>query len=362
MNTHKISYVISITIIIISFIYIYNKTSSATPLTLVQQSNDTYKGAKYCLTCHPNEEAIWDTSNHSMAYSDPKFQDQWKALGSPKSCLQCHTTNYNPSDGTYASEGVTCEQCHGPGNTMHLDTSVTLCAKCHSGYPYPTYNEWVQSGPGHANATCNFCHSPHSGKLNGQNSTQVCGKCHSDIVNAVQQTKHGDANLDCTVCHMYQSPPNFNNKVPAITGHTFVMTSQQLDCMKCHNVTLQKHNVLGTGSAACIACHGDIHNLRLKLVNGTTYALNNPIALCGECHPDRLQAWEQGTHGSPTEKYAPCTECHNPHDPIIAGILTVAAVPVRQPAPPAPSEDILRISLIVVILFAVVFILRRELN
>ena len=99
----------------------------------------------------------------------------------------------------------------------------------------------------------------------------------------------------------------------------------------------------------------------LKLVNSTTYALTDPVALCGECHNDRLQAWKQGPHGSVTEKYAPCTDCHNPHDPIIAGIATVVAVPVRQPAPPAPIEDILRIFLIVIILLAVTFILRRAL-
>jgi hypothetical protein len=159
---------------------------------------------------------------------------------------------------------------------------------------------------------------------------------------------------------MYMSPPNYDTKVSANTGHTFFMTSKQLDCTVCHNVTLQKHNILGEKSAACLTCHGDIHDLRLKLVNGTTYALNDPVALCGECHNDRLQAWKQGTHGSPTEKYAPCTECHNPHNPIVAGISMVASIPLREPSPPAPIEDILRIVLIVVILLAGTFILRRE--
>jgi hypothetical protein len=146
---------------------------------------------------------------------------------------------------------------------------------------------------------------------------------------------------------MYKSPPDFKNNIPANTGHTFFMTSKQLDCTSCHDKPLLKHDVLGEKAAACLTCHGDIHKLKLKLVNGTTFALNDPVALCGECHSERLHAWELGTHGSPIEKYAPCTECHNPHDPVVAGIPVLASIPVREPAPSAPIEIIMVISTIV---------------
>lgn len=359
MKAQRILLITSIVaVFFISFTYFNNKSAIASPLTTID-AGQVYRGPSYCLQCHPDEKAKWDESRHAIAYNEPNFQSQWRELGSPTSCLKCHTTGYNELDGTYTAKGVTCEQCHGLGDTMSLDKSVNLCAKCHTD-PYPTYNEWLQSGPGHTGATCDLCHTPHSQQLKGQNSTEVCAQCHQTHVNDVAQTKHGDAKLECKVCHMYKSPADFKNNVSANTGHTFFMTSTQLDCTSCHNRALVKHNVLGEKAAACLTCHGDIHKLQLRLVNGTTLALNDPVALCGECHNERLIAWEQGTHGSSTEKYAPCTECHNPHDPVVAGIPMVYPVPAREPAPSAPIENIAVVGLTVSVLLIVTFVLRRR--
>ena len=359
MSNQKIlQLAVILAITVFSFTYFYNKFVSSTTLLTIEANAEEYKGPAYCLACHPDEKSKWDESLHSIAYNDPNFQSEWKKLGSPTSCLKCHTTGYNELDGTYALKGVTCEQCHGPGDTMSVDHTVNLCAKCHSG-PFPTYNEWLQSGPGHTETTCNLCHTPHSQELKGQNSTQTCAQCHQSHVNQIEQTKHGEANLECKVCHMYKSPPDFKQNIPANTGHTFFMTSEQLDCTSCHNVTLFKHNILGEKAGACLSCHGDIHELRLQLVNGTTYSLKEPVALCGECHNERLNAWEQGTHGSVTDRYASCTACHQPHNPIVAGIPTVPAVPDREFLPSGPTDILSILSIVVGLLFAITFIIRR---
>lgn len=39
----------------------------------------------------------------------------WRESDWMKSCAGCHTTGFNPSLGQYASAGITCEACHGPG-------------------------------------------------------------------------------------------------------------------------------------------------------------------------------------------------------------------------------------------------------
>ncbi len=242
---------------------------------------------------------------------------------------------------------------------MRVDRSVQLCATCHTD-PYPTYEEWLKSGPGHSQTTCNLCHTSHSQELKGANSTQVCAQCHQSHVDKIEQTKHGKANLECKTCHMYKQPADFINNIPAITGHTFFMTIEQLNCNSCHNVTLLKHNVLGVKSGTCLSCHGDIHELRLQLINGTTYSLNDPVALCGQCHNERLQAWQQGTHGSVTNRFASCTVCHQPHNPIVAGIATVPSIPDREFLKSSPSETISIIAVVVSLFLVLTFVFRRS--
>ena len=107
---------------------------------------ETYGGIDYCSLCHENQVLLWEGSSHSKAFNGEAFQEQWEKLDSPTSCLSCHTTGFEEEDSSYIFEDVTCEACHGPGDTMNIDGSVDLCAGCHSD-PYPTFEEWKMSGP-----------------------------------------------------------------------------------------------------------------------------------------------------------------------------------------------------------------------
>jgi hypothetical protein len=131
---------------------------------------------------------------------------------------------------------------------------------------------------------------------------------------------------------MYRTPVDFENGIPANTGHEFSMNVDELDCQTCHDRPLDKHDTLGENAFACLSCHGEIHGLGLKLVNGTVYEPDDPVALCAQCHNERYTAWAQGTHGTPENPDASCTECHDPHDPVISGFSTLPSVPTRTPA------------------------------
>lgn len=323
---------------------------------VMAQSVDDFVGSTNCQTCHPNNYREWDGSAHSRAFTDEAFQSEWQSQGSPSECLSCHTSGFDEENGTYVYGGVTCEECHGPGDIMNINTSVELCADCHSGL-YPTYEEWKDSGHSQLDATCTLCHDQHTTELLFETPTETCSRCHRTHLEAVEETKHGEGGVDCADCHMYVTPPDFEEGIPGSTGHNFVMTREELDCQTCHDKTLSKHDVLGVDEFACLSCHGEIHSLELKLINDEALSMNDSVKLCAQCHNERYTSWEQGTHGKPEDPEAQCVECHDPHNPVIANIPTLSIVPERQPLA-GPSTLLITVFVVIVgvLGFAIVFL------
>lgn len=325
-----------------------------------QVEEGDYLGPGYCLDCHVEQMEAWLGSPHDLASRDPSFQEEMEKLDSPTLCFSCHTTGFNEEESTFKYDGVSCEECHGPGDTMNRDVSSELCGSCHSG-PFPTYEEWKDSGPSHGNATCILCHDEHTTKLKADTSTGICALCHESHLEDMEGSKHGLNDVECADCHMYRAPVNFEEGTPAATGHYFSMSTDELDCSTCHDRPLFKHDALGEKAYACLSCHGEIHGLGLKLVNGSVYPLGNSVALCAQCHNERYTAWEQGTHGKPGEPNTPCTECHDPHNPIISGIPTIQAIPPRVPAA-GPSIPLATAFIVVIELlgFTIIFLRWRN--
>ncbi len=159
----------------------------------------------------------------------------------PATCNNCHSTGFNPAghqdgfsgiQGSWALDGIQCEECHGPGPSMHVPSGATgnaLCRDCHSsGDPeyripfntttmefsnnHPQGDEYRRSP--HQNQGCYSCHDPHrsvwhnqGGVLFAENSVppspgvaigNMCTECHSERVRTVM----GQLGLMCTNCHM----------------------------------------------------------------------------------------------------------------------------------------------------------------
>lgn len=144
------------------------------------------------------------------------------------------------------------------------------------------------------------------------------------------------------------------------------------DCLKCHAKVLRGHDVLGTGSAACRACHGAEMGT-LHLANGeTTFPLSEFLQLCSQCHQQRYRDWEAGTHGTPAlqqqegsedgiAERAGCISCHEPHQPQV--ILTNITRPHPAPAPsPSPPSDVLAVlgGIILLLAIAVGVVIRKR--
>jgi hypothetical protein len=143
------------------------------------QVSDDFIGPEGCESCHVAQYEDWEESGHADAYSNSAFQEQWESEGSPDSCLECHTTGYDSSSGEYASEGVSCESCHGAGLAMEVDTSSELCASCHSGeLGMNRYEDYLKGTHANSGVTCADCHvSPeeHTFEL----VSTACASCHT---------------------------------------------------------------------------------------------------------------------------------------------------------------------------------------
>ncbi len=218
---------------------------SAPPAAALQAT--PYAGSEACAKCHQNVHDEWITSRHAQAFSSSIFQRDWSTLGSSVTCLECHTTGYDPKTGQYAQEGVACEACHGPFQTGHpaspmpVTPDAALCAKCHK----TTTDEWQSSKHGQANppVQCESCHDPHSQNLLAPTVTDLCSNCHKDNGTSFTHGTHANAGLECSNCHMYTAPRTsdpIQGLVP--TGHTFTVGSDA--CIGCHQDTVHTRNTI----------------------------------------------------------------------------------------------------------------------
>jgi len=96
-----------------------------------------------------------------------------------------------------------------------------------------------------------------------------------------------------------------------------------------HEVTLEKHDILGQGDKACLACHDVPTNNpgMLLLPDGTFVAVNGDTSrVCQRCHFEKYQQFKAGVHGKQQPK---CTSagCHDAHTP---SWIFVAALPPFQ--------------------------------
>jgi predicted CXXCH cytochrome family protein len=123
-----------------------------------------------CVVCHTEFEVKWQAGPHGQAGSDPAFVEEWTAQGQPGACLVCHTTGYDPAAGTWKSDNVACEACHGeapaehPREPMPVEQSPDLCGRCHSDTRFG-WQDWQGSTHFQRGMSCTTCHDPHSASL-----------------------------------------------------------------------------------------------------------------------------------------------------------------------------------------------------
>ncbi len=179
---------------------------------------------------------ITGTAQYNLPNKSLKLGDDWVAYHAgeekPYDCGSCHTTGYRPEGhqdnlpgliGTWAEDGVGCEECHGAGEhhvndpylaRMIIDRDSERCGSCHSQgngteiaasdgfvHNYQQYTELISSKK--RVMDCIDCHNPHETvkyASRGESIKTECESCHFD--NAEYQKINDRRHATCTDCHM----------------------------------------------------------------------------------------------------------------------------------------------------------------
>lgn len=201
-------------------------------------------------------------------------------------CGKCHTTGYSSEgnqgglegiEGTWAFEGVQCENCHGPGKdhvagggdktAITVDSSAALCGTCHirgeaeeipakGGFirHHEQYNEFLASP--HKAFDCVTCHDPHQ---KAEFSIRAdCTTCHSNVNAEFTDSQMQKVGLTCTDCHMPMATKSAVSLGPNkgdVKTHLFRINTDPTASMFTEDGNLAKDFL--TLDFACLGCHQD---------------------------------------------------------------------------------------------------------
>ena len=254
------------------------------------QQNATYVGSAKCGTCHgstaPASMGKLASNTTTRGFSAGDVYDHWIAT-------------------RHATEGVGCEQCHGPGSahaaapatdnilTFPNSTNPIVCAQCHG----PIYDDWK------ASKHSQVVPDPVVASANLPTATGAqCFMCHSGLVRTkVEEGNVVIANLTADQAKEL-SEQTYNEADPASSAVPFTAS-----CVTCHN----PHSKTGN-----MDTDGEEVQLRHKLNNQDVSQIA-PGTLpsqfiyfdqqCAECHNGR------GANGSDA-KLQVATTRPNMHD------------------------------------------------
>ncbi len=250
----------------------------------------------------------WSVSSQRW---EPHNVWSWRKMPYSKFCIGCHSTRYDPVDGSFVEHTIGCESCHGPG-------------KAH-----------VDAGGGQGNIV-------HPAKLGGVAMEMICSSCHvrgtdltgkyqfpvgfvpgrdlaeyyipakmqegekvSDAILRIFRSwwaKAGSETAECDVCGIYGEKGGREPKT--VTEY----------CMSCHKFekSYSKHtNHPETVRLECADCHKkvnvqeteddeDVHSVSYFLVHKKTCYDRDFTRACRECHSTftvdmikaKVDAWE----------------------------------------------------------------------
>jgi len=175
--------------------------------------------------------AAKDGSEAKTQYNieDGSWSFYHKGEKKPYKCGPCHMTSYSPNGnqngrpgmiGTWAEDGIGCEECHGPGadhiqqpskQNIKVERSAEACGKCHQrggiNPAPPAKGKFIQHheqvnellAGSHRDLTCVECHDPHQRAILAKDK---CGECHDEMAKAFAGNVHAKGGQKCIICHM----------------------------------------------------------------------------------------------------------------------------------------------------------------
>jgi cytochrome b subunit of formate dehydrogenase len=150
--------------------------------------------------------------------------------------------------------------------------------------------------------------TPFVGGQSGEAATLDCSVCHSQP-KTIAGTAH--ASVPCETCHPKHDILPHPSGIPKPA------------CSQCHEEVAARYRLGIHGMARarrdeaapdCTVCHGGVHEVRLT---GTETFRKSVPEICGACHSDILEKYQQSVHGRAVARgivAAPvCSSCHRAH-------------------------------------------------
>ncbi len=291
---------------LIGFAILLGPTGSGIPITLVGTSDrDTHEAllaqpgwgddpasCDGAAPCHGDRYGNWSMTGHATAawwnatsghivigeiemgfnaYNNTVGQDN---LFNDTYCVECHTTGYNATDGSYDFLGVNCFSCHNISAAEWVDYSGATCGTtCHSGdllsdHPQQ-FGVWNRSV--HANSLTDLRSSDHA--------ATYCMHCQAT-----------EAFIE------HQNPGELATSSPAVNGTRLSSGAFPVDGPYT--------------SISCPACHA-VHSSWVEDGSPAYIRAVNATELCGVCHVGdhhpMYTVWLGGPHNLAGVE---CTDCH----------------------------------------------------
>ena len=227
----------------------------------------------------------------------------------------------------HGGKGVTCENCHGPGQA-HIDAGGDAtkifrfskasaqavdekCLSCHAA-AHPNFEH---SAHGEAGVSCTSCHSVHKfaseENLLKVSQPKLCYGCHTDIKAAFAQPFHHKVDeglMNCSDCHDPHGTFQGTLQRPATMLHSG--PGGDAVCVKCHSEVagpfVYPHPPIQT--EGCTGCHYPHGSPNPRLLTR-----NNVNSLCLQCHTASMNFTAPGTPSfhNQANQYQACTVCHS---------------------------------------------------
>lgn len=255
------------------------------------KENYARKGRELHVTAEKFKESVHGDRDCVSCHTDIVKIPHKKGVDRKVGCVRCHTELWQEAEqqGTTAENarlGVVIEQIESYMNSIHARPSIDDQSR--------------------TNATCYNCHDAHYVSpidkhvgINGRpNVPNICGNCHTDILDIYKTSVHGQeiasGNTDAAVCtdchslHGVAEPHTASGRV-AITKN----------CGGCHQENLETYTEtyhgkitrLGYGETAkCYDCHGSHGIKRVDEVDSKVHN-GNRLETCQGCHADATEGY-----------------------------------------------------------------------
>jgi len=280
--------------------------------TAVAQDNGSANAG--CLACHRLENFAMPTANGEMRQLHVSADEFAQSVHGKRACVECHKDVTDIPHRKGVDRKVGCVQCHEnlwqvaqeENKTEELARLGVVVEQIDS-YMSSIHARPNREDQSRTNATCYNCHdahyiSPIDSQIGAQSRLkipQVCGQCHSEIMESYVTSVHGqevsvngNANaavcIDCHTTHDIESPSDPSTRL-TITQN----------CGGCHEEELESYlgtyhgqvSTLGyTHTAKCYECHGH-HEIKRVADEASIMHVDNRLETCANCHPDATQGY-----------------------------------------------------------------------